>query len=200
MPKARLAPRTGLKIGQWSLLAQVNPKTWMCRCACGREFPVIWANVVSGRSEQCRFCALAKARSRRKSQHGMAGSDEYKCWTRLKSRGLLDKRWSSFAKFLKDMGQKPPDTVVCRRNGDRPFGPGNAYWGRNWQGDCRVKPKHRFMKFGQQTVSTSAYAKLTGISRSRAWQIATENSKCVQCGATSRSYYCLKCRKKRRKP
>lgn len=47
-------------------------------------------------------------------------------------------RWiASFDAFVEDMGHRPADLHLCRRNRKQPFGPDNCYWGVKQDLDVR---------------------------------------------------------------
>lgn len=52
----------GARFNHWTLIERVYGDTWIAECDCGARKRVNGANLKSGRSTQCRGCALRNAR------------------------------------------------------------------------------------------------------------------------------------------
>lgn len=82
--------------------------------------------------------------------HGLTGTTEHNIWCGIRRRCLnpndgvyadyggrgirICERWSSFAKFLDDMGARPSSRhSIERRNNNGHYEPGNCYWATRLQ-------------------------------------------------------------------
>lgn len=114
-------------VGRRSLPGGQQATVWRCGCLrCGREAEFFGHNVKSGRSTQCRWCS-AKAAGQKNRTHGYSGTPTYAAWIAVTRTGCV-RRWAKFGLFLRDMGVKPPGTMLARRDRARPHGPRNSYW------------------------------------------------------------------------
>ena len=52
----------------------------------------------------------------------------YRVWTSLKDRKICPPEWDDFDNFLADMGAKPPDTSLRKKDPLKPHGPNNSHW------------------------------------------------------------------------
>lgn len=132
---------------------------WFCHCTCGQKLWVETANLRTGNSTGCRFCWRIK--------HGHATSGKqsrtYKSWAGMLSRcsdknvasyylyggrGVrVCRRWQKFARFLSDMGERPPGKTLERRNVNGNYTLQNCYWATaQEQGRNRRSTKLSFAK------------------------------------------------------
>jgi hypothetical protein len=143
----------GKVFGRWTVIAYagVSPDHhWRCICTCGTRRVVRGANLVLGKSKSC-GCLERELTASRNTRHGHARrgfkTPEYWSWTgmiqRCKSsahsafrnyggRGIRAcKRWcgsNGFANFLADMGNRPPNLTLDRRNNGGNYTPQNCRW------------------------------------------------------------------------
>ena len=63
----RSAERIGERYGSWTIIGvgelRGTQRRFECRCACGRNQLVLYAEIINGRSSQCRQCYDAKRRA-----------------------------------------------------------------------------------------------------------------------------------------
>lgn len=112
---------------------------WRCECVCGNKKYISGGKLTSGQIKSCGCLG----------RHGHASDDntstEYHSWSAMLSRcnnpnnkfysyyggrGIkVCERWSSFSKFLKDMGEKPDNTYsIDRVNNNKGYYPENCVW------------------------------------------------------------------------
>lgn len=101
---------------------------WWCQCKCGNTTLVAAGDLRRADRRKIRSCGCLAIETA--TIHGYSGSKTYKSWEAVKyhSNGYVE-RWSKFENFLEDMGEKPDDKFLIRRNPLEPHGPDNSYWG-----------------------------------------------------------------------
>ena len=113
---------------------------WLCLCECGNKTTVRAEHLKEGRSTSC-GCFSKESHFK----HGKTDTREYISWQSMKDRCLNSKckqfylygargiticdRWiNSFEDFLADMGHRPKNTSIDRRDNEGNYEPGNCRW------------------------------------------------------------------------
>lgn len=120
---------------------------WRCLCSCGNYTHVSVQNLNKGHTKSC-GCLAKKLSSERLTKrlttHGMFGTSIYKIWERIKAccnnpnavgykhyggRGItLCKSWHEFENFFADMGERPKNLSIERKNNNKGYFPENCKW------------------------------------------------------------------------
>jgi len=88
------------------------------------------------------YCSRSCANTITSTKHGMVETSTYNSWEAMKQRCLnnknkryknynkemLCKRWYKFVNFLEDMGERPDDCELHRKNNNKGYSPDNCEW------------------------------------------------------------------------
>jgi hypothetical protein len=114
--------------------------------------------------------------------HGLSHNRAYPCWSMMLYRCYNEKytqyadyggrgikvcaRWkASFANFLADMGPRPSiNHSIERINNSRGYNPKNCHWAHRVDQQRNTRRNH-FLTVYSETLTISAWAELTGISK-----------------------------------
>ena len=171
-----------MKFGKWNRI-NIEGKWAYCICECGTERKVVNADLESGRSKSCgctRSSHLRKMGKEKNTTHGMSKTPEFKIWIDMRrrctnpdrhdyanygGRGItVCKEWlDSFENFYADMGNKPKNRFLERRDNNGPYSKENCYWADR-KTQARNTRTNRFFFFRGKKRSLVEVAEILNIS------------------------------------
>lgn len=118
---------------------------WVCQCRCGQQTTVIADQLTSGKTQSC-GCLRKSTKNKPKAfTHGMTYSPEFSSWSAMRKR-CLNKRhhayhryggrgiticdeWiDSFEAFYRDMGPRPKNLTLERKDTNKGYSKENCIW------------------------------------------------------------------------
>lgn len=118
---------------------------WLVRCSCKAktELVVATSNLRSGNTKSC-GCLHKEQLVQKVKKHGRSRTSIYAIWSVMiqrcqnsnnkdfghyGGRGItVCDRWLRFEHFLADIGERPENATLERRDNDQGYCPGNCYW------------------------------------------------------------------------
>lgn len=108
--------------------------------------------------------------------HGMYGTPTYKSWSEMKYRCGNSKRneyanisyceeWEDFRNFLRDMGERPPNTTLDRIDPKGNYCKENCRWA-DWETQENNRTNNRIFLYKGENMTIPQIARKYGISRS----------------------------------
>jgi hypothetical protein len=160
---------------------------WLCLCACGNQRLNSTDMLNSGNSSSC-GCTKGSRIGAKKRTHGHSTGSlttrTYRIWTNMKTRctnpkatqykfyggrgiGVCDK-WSSFGRFLEDMGECPPGMTIERKDVNADYSKENCIWA-TWSTQANNKRSTRWLNIEGSMLSMSSASRAYGVSVSVIW-------------------------------
>lgn len=146
---ARKKDETGNRYGRLVVRHKVASRDksaawWECVCDCGSVIQISANKLRTGHTKSC-GCLKQEVISQGTNRlHGMSKTRTYRTWKEMKGRcyrptasqykwyggrGVsVCERWGDFARFLADMGERPPGKTLDRINPDGDYEPSNCRW------------------------------------------------------------------------
>jgi len=152
-------------------------RQFKCLCDCGNETVAAYCQITGGGKASC-GCLKKESMSRiakKNKTHGLSNSRTYKSWaamwTRCRSkknknyngRGIkVCVRWKIFKNFLDDMGIRPNNSTIERKNNNGNYEPSNCKWATNLEQGGN-KRNNRILTFNGVSKTVSEWARFRGI-------------------------------------
>lgn len=161
---------------------------WRCRCVCGKEVlvPSLWLR--RGHKKSCNIDGHRYTGSDQSARDTLRSTHmvEYATWKHLRQRCLNPKDkvyryyggrgikfhegWAVFAKFLADMGPRPPDkTSIDRIDNNGDYEPGNCRWATAKEQSNNQRTTV-FVESDGVKFTLSEYAERVGVARPLIYQ------------------------------
>jgi hypothetical protein len=182
-------PLPGTRIAHWTVLGyshkEIHGRThrqyFWCRCDCGREKQVLWADLQRGGTSSCLWCATVRHGGYRNQR----ASPEYATWCAMHSRcrrprnasyaryggrGIrVCERWNSFENFLADMGPRPSLAhQIDRVDNNGNYEPSNCKWSSISE-QANNRCTNRNITVGGETLTVVQWAHRLGVSTRVIW-------------------------------
>jgi hypothetical protein len=139
------------------------------QCDCGTIKIVKYSYLKNGHTKSC-GCYIREISAKRLTTHNRSKSSTYSSWRSMKKRCLLktspnyhlyggagisiDKKWLSFENFLKDMGERPPNTSLDRKNTFGNYCKKNCRWAdKHTQANNKTNNHYILFKNKKQTLT-----------------------------------------------
>lgn len=180
-----LTPTVGLQQGRLTLLRPLDENglrwsnRWLCRCSCGSEASIRWANVRNGHTKSC-GCLQREVTTKNSRKYRHTGKRaEYVIWRHMidrccnpkhpsfpnyGARGIVVcERWrNSFDAFVDDVGERPGGGFwLDRLDNEGGYEPGNVGWTRISENQ-RNKRTTRWLEAYGERLPLQAWAERLG--------------------------------------
>lgn len=150
---------------------------------CGEEFYATRVQIKNGIGKYCsRSCTGYNTGNRKHGHNGLKRSSTYTVWAGIiqrcnnpnnkkfayyGGRGItVCKRWLSYENFLVDVGERPADLTLERKDNLKGYEPDNCYWATRKE-QMRNTRWNRLLTFDGRTQCVSAWVEESGLSRQR---------------------------------
>jgi hypothetical protein len=180
---SRMKPFTG-RYGRLVVIGRPFQKTYgtqgktvkmvECKCDCGRVCTTSAEHLRNGKATSC-----GCYRTEFFTTHGQSETREYWIWSSMiqrctnpenkaypkyGGRGItVHKRWLSFENFIKDMGQRPSESLsLDRLDNNKGYSKSNCKWRTDKQ-QCRNTRRNHFLTHKGKTRCLAEWGEVTGI-------------------------------------
>ncbi len=159
--------------------------TWLCRCECGKLHEVVSHALTSGHTKSC-GCWKEERNTSTQPKHGHASrstglSPTYQTWramwTRCTNKNVpsykdyggrgitICARWAQFGNFLADMGERPKESTIERKDTNGGYESSNCIWATKAEQSSNTRA-NRFVEFQGQRLTQAQFARLVGHNQS----------------------------------
>ena len=158
---------------------------WRFRCDCGGEAITGIKQAKSGHTKSC-GCLFREAMVARNTRHGLSRKHpiEYRIWKNMRGRcntptdsdyadyggrGIrICDRWTDFAAFFEDMGQRPEGHSLDREDVNGDYDPSNCRWATDKQ-QANNKRSNYLIEHGGVTRTLMQWCEIYGLDHSKVW-------------------------------
>lgn len=192
MGKGLIKDRVGQKFGRLTVLKLSDRRTlhqtviWICRCDCSNIKEIPANDLAMGKTKSCGCLKreIALAQVAKLTKHGQCYSRIYKRWAGMMrrcydsskenfnlygGRGIsVCKRWHSFEKFYKDMGEVPFGMTLDRIDTNGNYEPSNCRWATPKQ-QSNNRTNNKIIEWNGQKKTLSQWATDIGMSINALW-------------------------------
>ena len=146
---------------------------WKCICECGNEICSTVAPLRNGHTKSCGCSRYEKV-----TIHGMEGTPTYRSWramldrctnqnnARYKDYGgrgvIVCSRWFNFVNFHEDMGERPKDKTLDRKDNNGNYCKGNCKWSSLIEQGNNKRNNH-IITFDEKTLTLQQWADKLGM-------------------------------------
>lgn len=180
----RIVIKEGTRFGRLIIAREVDSKRkqrhFLCRCTCGGEKVVALYQMRSGKTRSCGCLLVDTMREMKEKRVDGVPSNQhplYQTWKDMRKRCLNPKcksfenyggrgikvcdRWSSFAKFVQDMGAKAEGHSLDRIDNNGDYSPSNCKWSTR-QDQMSNKRTNRWITYGGETLTSAQWSRRLG--------------------------------------
>ena len=156
------------------------PQLWRVTCDCGAIKTVRKDHLVRGKTTSC-GCYAREFHAAKKTTHGLSKSPLYKTWASMMNRCNNPKdprykdygergikvciEWSDIKRFISDMGIRPINTTLDRKNYDGDYSADNCHWATPKEQQNNMRVNHIIEHQGE-TLNVTQWAEILGINKS----------------------------------
>lgn len=178
---------TGQRFGRLVALEPTSDRiqgriAWKCTCDCGAYHFSTVTHLLSGNTTSCGCLKRDVIALRNKSNviHGYTNSPTWVSWMLMRQRCTNPKhksfaeyggrgiticeRWESFENFLADMGERPANHSLDRRDPNGNYAPDNCRWATSEEQANNKRTSRRYTYDGR-TQTLAQWAREIGVSR-----------------------------------
>jgi hypothetical protein len=152
----------------------------LCLCDCNKRFTTSKFHLLNGGTKSCGCWKPDMAKARVVHSHNRRGgrSATYTTWAGMMNRCYNPKtphynryggrgihvcdRWHNFENFLMDMGERPTDMSIERKNNDGNYEPGNCKWATDGE-QSRNTSRTRLLTLNGITACAKDHADRLGL-------------------------------------
>ncbi|KKM98525.1 hypothetical protein LCGC14_1157150 [marine sediment metagenome] len=145
---------------------------WHVKCDCGNKRAVRGSSLKNGHTKSC-SCFHKEITSKTFKKHGRCGESIYGIWNSMKQRCLnindsaykyyggrginVCERWMKFENFIKDMGERPEDLTLERKNNNGDYTPRNCKWATRKEQNNNNR-SNRILKYNGLSLTIAQWA------------------------------------------